>query len=218
MGKITLPVNEIFYSLQGEGKLTGVPSVFVRLAGCPIRCSWCDTRYAWNLDTARRMTIDEVAGRIREYPTRHVVVTGGEPLIHAAMPELAHRLRRLGFYVTVETAGVVYRKVRCDLLSVSPKLPGSIPGKVTFRPAIIKKLISPADDYQVKFVVGNLDQVCQAADLVEKNPFIRKENVLLMPNARTAKEYRRLAPTIARWALHNNLRFCPRLHLELGIK
>jgi 7-carboxy-7-deazaguanine synthase len=164
------------------------------------------------------MTIDEIVAQIREFPSRKVVLTGGEPLIHAAMPELAHRLRRLGFHVTVETAGFVYRKIRCDLLSLSPKLPKSIPGKVTFRPAIIKRLIAPAEDYQVKFVVANLDQVCQAADLVEKYPFIRTENVLLMPNARTAAEYRRLAPKIARWALHNNLRFCPRLHLELGIK
>jgi 7-carboxy-7-deazaguanine synthase len=226
MGKInikklkisSLPVNEIFYSLQGEGTLAGVPSVFIRLAGCPIQCSWCDTRYAWDVRKARPMTIDEILVKIREYPTRHVVLTGGEPLIHPAVTELTARLKRLAFHVTLETAGIVYRKVRCDLLSLSPKLPRSVPGKTTFRPAILKKLIAAAKAVQVKFVVGNLDQVCRVADLLEKYPFLRPETVMLMPKAKTFAEYAKLAPDIARWALHNNLRFCPRLHLELGIK
>jgi len=111
MGKVGLPVIDIFYSIQGEGKLAGVPSIFLRFAGCPIKCPWCDTSYAWNVADAVRMTVDEILPRVRTCPTRHVVITGGEPLIHPKITDLTTSLRKAGYHVTIETAGVIVRRV-----------------------------------------------------------------------------------------------------------
>jgi len=215
---MTLPVSEIFYSIQGEGKLAGVPSTFVRLAGCPIQCPWCDTRYAWTLKNAKKIKIEEIIDIIRQYPADHVVLTGGEPFIHPGIALLAHKLMQQQFHVTIETSGFIYRKVECHLLSLSPKLPNSVPHRITFRPAILKRLITSVPDYQIKFVVANLKEVCQVTDIIDEYPFINRANVMLMPNAKTLKRYIPLAPKIAQWALLNKLKFCPRLHLELGIK
>jgi len=219
MGKITtLPVIETFYSIQGEGTLAGVPSTFIRFAGCPVRCSWCDTAYAWTVQKAQKLTIPGIWNEIGRFPTRHVVLTGGEPLMHPKISDLSGQLTAGGYHVTIETAAVVDRDVRCDLLSISPKLPGAVPGKNVFRPSIIQKLIARNPQYQVKFVVENLSQVCQVGDVLEQYPFIDRSRVMLMPNAKTAAMYRKIAPKIAKYALHENLHFCPRLHLELQIK
>ncbi len=84
-------ISEIFYSIQGEGELTGVPSVFLRTSGCNLRCSWCDTKYAsWNPE-GDEMTVDELVEKVTSFPARHVVLTGGEPLVAKEMPELARR-------------------------------------------------------------------------------------------------------------------------------
>jgi 7-carboxy-7-deazaguanine synthase len=121
-------------------------------------------------------------------------------------------------HVTIETSAVVYRKVPCDLLSVSPKLPGTVPDLQAFQPAILKELLADAPDYQFKFVVANLKQVCEVTDVLETCSFIDRDRVMLMPNAKTLDRYRKIAPQIAKYALHENLRFCPRLHLGLKVK
>jgi len=89
-------VNEIFYSLQGEGFLAGVPSVFVRLAGCPLRCRWCDTKYAWSEEAGRQQTITEIVRQVQEWPCRYMVITGGEPMINSDMPQLVKGLKDTG--------------------------------------------------------------------------------------------------------------------------
>ena len=75
-------INEIFYSLQGEGSLAGVPSIFIRLAGCPLRCTWCDTKYAWDSSAGQEMSCEQILEAVADYPTRYVVLTGGEPMVH----------------------------------------------------------------------------------------------------------------------------------------
>src|SRR5258706_8851752 len=114
-----MKIAEIFYSIQGEGILTGVPSVFVRTSGCNLRCQWCDTPYtSWNPE-GREMTQDEILAEVRAHQPSHVVVTGGEPMIAPGIVELT---QQLGTHVTIETAGTVYKPVTCDLMSISPKL------------------------------------------------------------------------------------------------
>src|SRR5688500_17359007 len=100
-------ISEIFYSIQGEGELAGVPSVFIRTSGCNLRCSWCDTKYAsWNPEGSE-VAVEEIVGRVRVHPAAHCVLTGGEPMLAKEIAELASRLRAGGFHLTIETAGTI---------------------------------------------------------------------------------------------------------------
>src|ERR1051325_3213264 len=100
-------ISEIFHSVQGEGELTGVPSVFVRTSGCNLRCSWCDTKYASWFPEGDDCTVQEIAARVAEFPTQHCVLTGGEPMIARDIRDLAALLRRDGKHITIETAGTI---------------------------------------------------------------------------------------------------------------
>src|SRR5262245_33169841 len=124
---VAIRISEIFYSIQGEGILAGVPSAFVRTTGCPLRCVWCDSPYtSWQPEGESPAT-DAVPARTADYPARHAVVTGGEPLLAAGVEELCARLRQAGYHVTVETAAVAFKPLACDLASLSPKLSNSVP-------------------------------------------------------------------------------------------
>lgn len=102
----TLEINEIFYSIQGESTRAGWPCVFVRLQGCSLRCSWCDTKYAISPDGPHRtMQIDEIISEVKKYPCRYVTVTGGEPLLQPNVHELLSRLCAGGYSVALETNG-----------------------------------------------------------------------------------------------------------------
>jgi 7-carboxy-7-deazaguanine synthase len=98
-----LRITEIFHSVQGESTWAGLPCTFVRLTGCPLRCVWCDTEYAFHGGT--RMTLDEIVARVAEIGTPLVEVTGGEPLAHRGAFELVRRLLDLDYTVLVETSG-----------------------------------------------------------------------------------------------------------------
>ena len=121
-------VNEIFYSLQGEGTLTGVPSIFVRLAGCPLRCQWCDTKYALDNAAGEQYQIEDVLQAVKQWPSSYVLITGGEPMVNPELPQLVDRFKAAGKHITIETAGIAYiPDMPCDLMSISPKLSNSIP-------------------------------------------------------------------------------------------
>ena len=121
-------INEIFYSLQGEGFLAGVPSVFVRLAGCPLRCRWCDTKYAWDYEAGNDYSIEKILQTVQQWPCKFVVITGGEPMINSDLPQLVRKLKALGKHITIETAGIAFiPDMPCDLMSISPKLSNSTP-------------------------------------------------------------------------------------------
>lgn len=122
-------ISEIFYSLQGEGVLTGVPSVFVRASGCNLRCNWCDTPYAsWEPEGQQR-TVAQIVTEVRNHSAaRHVVLTGGEPMIAKDIRILADELKKHGYHITIETAATVAPGgIACDLASLSPKLLNSAP-------------------------------------------------------------------------------------------
>src|SRR5258705_7460563 len=120
-------VAEIFHSIQGEGRLAGAPSVFIRTSGCNLRCVWCDTPYTSWAPEGEERSVDEILAAVKEYPARHAVVTGGEPLLAPGIEELTARLKRDGFHVTIETAATVFKPAACDLMSLSPKLASSTP-------------------------------------------------------------------------------------------
>ncbi|MEX2048924.1 MAG: radical SAM protein [Gemmatimonadota bacterium] len=105
MAERTLSVTEIFHSIQGESTWIGVPCTFVRLTGCPLRCVWCDTAYAFH--GGERMSLHEIVARVAAFPARVVEITGGEPLAQPAAYELAERLLARGYTVLVETSGAI---------------------------------------------------------------------------------------------------------------
>lgn len=154
-----LPVIEVFHSVQGEGTRVGEPATFIRLAGCNLRCSWCDTSYSWNaegLRNATRCSPAELAGQVRE---RAVVITGGEPLLHLRqLGELVSQLRGTAVqHVTVETNGTIAPAGlwdRIDLWSVSPKLAGS--GEQPVAHVVREFLEQAAGRCQLKFVIADL--------------------------------------------------------------
>jgi 7-carboxy-7-deazaguanine synthase len=106
-----LRIAELFYSIQGEGALVGVPSFFIRTSGCNLRCSWCDTPYTSWRPEGVEMGLDRILDEVRAHPTRHVVVTGGEPMIAPEILPLTQKLRDRA-HITVETAGTVFSRWR----------------------------------------------------------------------------------------------------------
>ena len=122
-----MKIAELFYSLQGEGSLVGVPSVFIRTSGCNLRCSWCDTPYTSWQPEGVEVTLDQILAQVHTHPCGHVVVTGGEPMIAPEVVALTERLREAGLHITIETAGTVFKPVACHLMSISPKLANSTP-------------------------------------------------------------------------------------------
>lgn len=155
---VTLPVVEIFHSIQGEGTRVGEPATFIRLAGCNLRCSWCDSGYSWSVDGLRdavKLTLQDIAGQVRE---RAVVLTGGEPMLHhARLPQLVQLLRAHGVaHITIETNATVFeaRLVdSVDLWSLSPKLPGS--GEQIDHDTV-QHYLESTTNIQLKFVIANL--------------------------------------------------------------
>src|SRR5437016_9089538 len=122
-----MKLSELFYSIQGEGKLAGVPSVFVRASGCNLRCTWCDTPYAsWDPE-GEDVPVADIVHRVRQFPARHVVITGGEPMIMPDIAALCAALAETGLHITIETAATIFGPVKLDLASLSPKLSNSTP-------------------------------------------------------------------------------------------
>ena len=106
-----IKISEIFNSVQGEGSLTGTPSIFVRTSGCNLRCWFCDTRYASWEPEGDSLTVEGILESVRRWPTGHVVITGGEPMIFEDLPELCRGLKTAGKHITIETAGTVDQDV-----------------------------------------------------------------------------------------------------------
>jgi 7-carboxy-7-deazaguanine synthase len=216
-----MKISEIFYSLQGEGGLVGMPSIFVRTSGCNLRCKWCDTPYtSWNPD-GEEMSVDAVMAAVRKHPASHAVVTGGEPMIAPGIGELTGRLRRAGLHVTIETAGTVWSEVDCDLLSISPKLKNSTPEgqfaaqheRLRIQPDVLKKLTA-AHDYQLKFVIAEKSDLAEIRDLVRALG-APKRNVILMPEGVDIEVLRERTGWVAEACKTEGYRFSPRLHIEL---
>jgi 7-carboxy-7-deazaguanine synthase len=120
-------INEIFHSIQGEGRLTGLPTIFIRTTGCNLRCSYCDTTYAY--EEGVTMTIAEILSNVKEYDCQDVCITGGEPLLQKDMPELLHILVEKGYHCSIETNGsqdISFLKHRSHLMiSLDLKCPSS---------------------------------------------------------------------------------------------
>jgi 7-carboxy-7-deazaguanine synthase len=221
-------ISEIFYSVQGEGSLLGVPSVFVRTSGCNLRCVWCDTPYAsWN-PTGEEMSIDAILQKVVAFPASHVVLTGGEPMVAKGMLELAARLREAGKHITIETAGTILPNgIACDLASISPKLAHSTPTRESagawsdrhertrWQPEVIREWLEQYD-FQLKFVVKSHDDVIEIIELLAKeNLTVPAHKIQLMSEGTDANILHQRALQVAEWCKQYGFRYSPRLHIDL---
>lgn len=220
-----MKISEIFYSIQGEGILTGVPSVFVRTSGCNLRCVWCDTPYTSWAPEGAEMTIAEIRAAVQQYPAKHAVITGGEPMIAPDIIPLTEKIRQLALHVTIETAGTVYHPVACDLMSISPKLANSTPHereggrwaaqheRLRYQPEVLRQLMSEYE-YQLKFVVSSPDDMAEIAKMLEEIDADRSR-VVLMAEGTTAEAIRERAAWLAGICKREGFRYSPRLHIDL---
>ena len=220
-----MKISEIFYSIQGEGILVGTPSVFVRTSGCNLRCVWCDTPYTSWQPEGDAMSVEAILEEVKRFSARHVVVTGGEPMIVPEIVPLTEGLRAAGFHITIETAGTVYAPVACDLMSVSPKTSNSTPvdrdggrwaarhDRLRIQPDVLRRLLSEYD-YQLKFVIKQPDDLVEILALVSQLDAARGK-VVLMPEGTDAATLRERALWIVEIAKREGFRFSPRLHVDL---
>lgn len=231
-----LPINELFCSLQGEGKLSGIPSVFVRSSGCNLRCWFCDSYHTSWEPTGAWLSIDDIVEEVLSYEQAdHVVFTGGEPMIHEESVELLDELADYGYHTTVETNGTIYRDAAINLASISPKLASSTPtperdpkgdgewaNRHEDRRIDLNALSALVDAYdsQLKFVVTGAEDMPEIVDLVERvrdatSTTVPDENVLLMPEGMTREELDAKRNDVAELAMEYGYRYTPRLHVDL---
>jgi 7-carboxy-7-deazaguanine synthase len=231
----SLPINELFYSLQGEGTLAGMPSVFVRTSGCNLRCWFCDSYHTSWEPTHARMTVDEIVAEVESYGANHVVLTGGEPLVHEDSVTLLDRLSEMGYHTTVETNGTIFRDAAIDLASVSPKLASSTPmpendpkGDGEWEERHEERRIDvetlgclvDAYDIQMKFVVTDEADLEEIEGLVSEVRSTATEplsdtDVLLMPEGATREQLDASRDRVAELAMEYGYRYTPRLHVDL---
>jgi 7-carboxy-7-deazaguanine synthase len=220
-------ISELFYSIQGEGKLSGVPSVFVRASGCNLRCSWCDTPYASWLPQGDEMSVERIVDRVALHPGGHVVLTGGEPMIAPDIVPLTAALKARGYHVTIETAATVFQDVTLDLASISPKLANSTPWEREggrFAPAhekhrlnlpVIQRFIGKSPDFQLKFVVTGESDLSEIDGVLGGLTGWRPSDVLLMPEGIDEATLQGRSQWISEVCKQRGFRFCPRLHVML---
>ena len=218
-------IAEIFRSIQGEGRLTGTPSVFVRASGCNLRCSYCDTPYASWTPEGEDLSVDDVAARVGQLDCSHVVLTGGEPMLFAELIPLTAGLRDCGEHITVETAGTLYLPVECDLMSISPKLSNSIPPPQqdpawTRRHAlgrhvaeVIHRLVAEYD-HQLKFVIDRPEDCREVEAYLEQFPEIDRARAMLMPQGTDSQRLAEKATWLQPYCARHGLGFCPRRQIE----
>ena len=220
-----MKIVEIFVSRQGEGLWTGMESTFIRVGGCNLHCAYCDTAYAsWDCHEGEDLTVEEVVGWAVLYGIQHVVITGGEPLLYAEAVPLTRLLAERNFVVTIETNGTFDLAVACDLISISPKLANSIPrawkdqtpflhDRNRTRPDIVRNLIGRYP-YQLKFVVGEPEDLADVEDYLDQLGRVDPERVLLMPMATDAAVMRSKAEWIVHYCQAHGFGYCPRMQLE----
>lgn len=195
-------IAEVYSSIQGEGQFAGTPSVFVRTTGCNLRCWFCDTPFTSWSPEGSHVRVAELLRQVQAFGVEHVVLTGGEPLLQPDSVSLCEQLLAAGHFVTIETAGTVFRPAPASLMSISPKLANSSPSRIgsadasrwlkrheqaRSNQAVISRLIE-STEYQFKFVVDEPSDLNEIAEYIAAWPQVPGERVWLMPQARTRDE------------------------------
>lgn len=219
-------IAEIFYSIQGEGRLLGIPSVFIRTSGCNLRCVWCDTPYtSWRAE-GEEWSLKKILDKVTGFPARHVVITGGEPLLARQIVELCAAIKETGAHITVETAATVFKPVVCDLMSLSPKLGHSTPRRRAggrfaqmheqkrLNLDVMQKFL---DHYecQLKFVVNREKDFAEVDEIMRQLSRWEPPQVLIMPQGKARAELWEKAQWIVEACKQRGYGFTPRLHIDL---
>lgn len=230
-------------TIQGEGKLNGMPSLFVRLAGCNLHCSWqtdqgnistCDTAYAaYAVKNSYFLPVEDIYQTLRKNSgnIRHIVITGGEPFLQAeALQELCKQLKKDCYHLTIETNATLFHEAladHIDLFSLSPKLKSSVPSppfqkkhdRIRLHPEIIQNFINFAQkhhkDFQLKFVYAAQPDIEEIHTLLAQLRGWKNEDILLMPLGGNAEELRLNMQKTLECCIRNGWRYCDRLHISL---
>ena len=217
----------MYQSRQGEGVWTGQPSVFVRFFGCPLRCRFCDSVYARFNDNENELGADlvpeEIVGRVLLLDLPHVVLTGGEPMMSPEIVELTQLLKEYDYQITIETSGIFFQPVVCDLMSISPKLQNTIPidedlsviqehNNKRSNPEVVQQLILRYN-YQLKFVIAVEEDMYAVEEYLSLFHGIVPSQVLLMPQAINVETMHQKAMWIEPFCSAKGYRYCPRMQL-----
>jgi len=225
----TLRIAEMFTSVQGEGIWLGMPSFFVRISGCNLRCRWCDTPYASWEPEGEVLSVEAIAEQVRLSDVDHVVLTGGEPMLFDAIEPLAQLLKVMNKVITIETAGTVFRTLPCDLMSISPKLKSSTPlqGEISdswirnhertrLNFDVLRKL---AETYacQWKFVVDPQETGFEKEieDVLKDLPVMEPTSLMLMAEGRDAKSIHSKELQLVPLCLKKGWRLTPRFQMDV---
>jgi 7-carboxy-7-deazaguanine synthase len=210
----------MFVSLQGEGLWLGVPSVFVRFASCNLACTWCDTPYASREPLEfEDLPVSEILGFATADPkVRHVVLTGGEPMLQPLLPELTRELKARGCIITIETNGTIPPgDVVCDLASLSPKLPNSGHGEPVSpcHPETARAWLEHGD-CQLKFVMQDRENISAVRAFLEGlDRDVSPERIFLMPEGRHPDQIAERTAALVDLCLDTGFRYGRRLQLDL---
>lgn len=227
-GFLMINISEIFYSIQGEGKFLGTPSIFVRTSSCNLRCGWCDSPYTSWEPERNKMEIEDVISMVKDLtPTSflpHVVVTGGEPFIQKEIGKLSSSLKSEGYFTTVETNGTIFVENKFDFYSISPKLQNSNPeGKwkkrhdsLRINTGALQKFLAscPPKDYQLKFVMEDKSDLAEISRL-QSTLSVPSSKIQLMPQGRTHSEISGRYSELVDLCLQHGFRLTPRLHVDI---
>jgi len=219
-----MQISEIFESVQGEGKYSGTPSVFIRTSGCNLRCIWCDTKHtSWAPEGTATPVEDIIDATDSTVP--HVVITGGEPLIQCTeLKRLVSALRDRGQVVTIETAGTIYDdEVTPDLWSVSPKLGNSLPighdrelriHERNNTQSLLPKFVESGREIQIKFVMEDETDLDEVLTLMAEYD-LPKSAVYLMPQGIDLSTLHDRSAWLGEVCTQHRLNFSPRLQVGL---
>lgn len=206
-------IAECFFSIQGEGITAGLPTVFIRLQGCSVGCTWCDTKYSWDPSGGREVTLDGLVEEASAFPCRRVVITGGEPLESPLFPSLVGALKARGFTIEVETSGTLTPTVEVDQWNVSVKLSESgVPDTKRINPQAIRKFVRLQAWW--KFVVLGRSDVLEVLQLAERFTLPR-ERILLMPEGVHREDVLERSLWVVDECKRYGYRYSPRLHILL---
>ncbi|MEL0102869.1 MAG: radical SAM protein [Gammaproteobacteria bacterium] len=206
MGKVfDIAINEIFYSIQGEAKNSGKPTIFIRTAGCPFRCSYCDTEYAFT--EGKQWKFDKILSYIKKYKTKFVTVTGGEPLSQRNILPLLNLLFKENYCVSIETSGLIdISEIPKEIeIVMDIKTPSSLEdgNNIMNNLSYIKK------DDVIKFVIGSKNDYEWAKNIIIKYDLLKLKNIYFSPVHNILE-----LNDIADWILKDNLNVTLQLQLH----
>ena len=197
-----MKINEIFYSIQGEGNWTGLPNIFIRTSGCNLRCSYCDTKYAY--DTFKEIKIIKIIDEIRKYNCKKVCITGGEPLLQKDMIKLVDELIKNNYNVSIETNGSIEIKPISNKKLVMISLDVKCPSSNMAEKMLYQNLLYLKKKDQLKFIIGDIKDYSFAKEIIINNKI--SCSIFFQPVAGTDPR------KLANWIIKDNL------NVKLGLQ